>query len=204
MFLIGATSSVPSPLTQTLLYIVLFLAVTASWAGVPIIGATALGAAAVAASQGRLAIVVVLIVATVAGEVGGLIGYAIGDHWGRQLVDRPGKRQAGRARMLARGEDAYAHWGRLAVFFTPAIISGTAKMRYRQFVVWNFLASLGFVLSVGLSAYGAGRVASGHHSQIDVFSLLLGVAASALIVVIAVRNRRRRRQQQASDSSRPA
>ena len=204
MFLIGASSSAPSLLTQTLLYVVLFVAVTASWAGVPIIGATALGAAAVAASQGRLAIAVVLMVATVAGEVGGLIGYAIGDHWGRQLVDRPGKRQAGRARMLAHGEDAYAHWGRLAVFFTPAIISGTAKMRYRQFVVWNFLASLGFALSVGLSSYGVGRVASGHHSQIDVFALLLGLVASAAIVVIAVRNRRRRRQRRTPDPSRPA
>jgi membrane-associated protein len=203
MFLVGATSSAPSSLTQSLLYVVLFVAVTASWAGVPIIGATALGAAAVAASQGQLAIVVVLIVAAVAGEVGGLIGYAIGDHWGRQLVDRPGKRQAGRARMLARGEDAYAHWGRLAVFFTPAIISGTAKMKYRQFVVWNFLASLGFTLSVGLSSYGVGRVASGYHSQIDVFALLLGLVATAVIVVIA-RNRRRRRQQQAAESSRPA
>jgi membrane protein DedA with SNARE-associated domain len=204
MFLIGATSSAPSPLTQAFLYTVLFLAVTASWAGVPIIGATALGAAAVAASQGRLTIGVVLIVATAAGEVGGLIGYAIGDHWGRQLVDRPGKRQAGRARMLARGEDAYAHWGRLAVFFTPAIISGTAKMRYRQFVVWNFLASLGFALSVGLSSYGVGRVATGQHSQIDVFALLLGLVASVVIVMIAVRNRRRRRQQLAADSPRPA
>ncbi len=194
MFLIGATTSAPSPLTQALLYVVLFVAVTASWAGVPIIGAAALGAAAVAASQGRLAIAVVLIVATVAGEVGGLIGYAIGDHWGRQLVDRPGKRQAGRARMLARGEDAYAHWGRLAVFFTPAIISGTAKMQHRQFAVWNFLASLGFALSVGLSSYGVGRVASGQHSQVDVFALLLGLVASAVIIVITVRNRRRRRQ----------
>jgi len=204
MFLIGATSAAPSPLTQTLLYVALFLAVTASWAGVPIIGAAALGAAAVAASQGRLAIAVVLIVAAVAGEVGGLIGYAIGDHWGRQLVDRPGKRQAGRARMLARGEDAYAHWGRLAVFFTPAIISGTAKMKYRQFVVWNFLASIGFALSVGLSTYGVGRVASGHHSQIDVLALFLGLVASAVIVTITLRNRRRRRQQQVADAPRPA
>jgi membrane protein DedA with SNARE-associated domain len=204
MLLIGATSSAPSPLTQTVLYVILFVAVTASWAGVPIVGASALGAAAVAASQGRLAIGVVLVVAAVAGEVGGLIGYAIGDRWGRQLVDRPGKRQAGRARMLARGEDAYAHWGRLAVFFTPAIISGTAKMKYRQFVVWNFLASIGFALSVGLSSYGVGRVASGHHSQIDVLALLLGLVAGAVIVVITVRNRRRRRHQQAADSSRSA
>ena len=35
-------------------YLGLFVAVAASWAGVPFIGATALGAAGVAASQGNL------------------------------------------------------------------------------------------------------------------------------------------------------
>ena len=35
-------------------YLALFVAVAASWAGVPVIGATALGAAGVAASQGNL------------------------------------------------------------------------------------------------------------------------------------------------------
>ena len=114
-------------------YVVLFMAVTASWAGVPFIGAAAVGAAAVLASQGELDLAAVVIVATVAGEVGGLIGYAIGDRWGRQLVDKPGKRQASRQRLLERGEAAYAKWGRLAVFFTPAIISGTAKMHRGQF-----------------------------------------------------------------------
>ena len=59
-------------------YLLLFVAVAASWAGVPFIGATALGAAAVAASQGRLNLAVVVGVATLAGEVGGLIGYAVG------------------------------------------------------------------------------------------------------------------------------
>ena len=35
-------------------YLLLFLAVAASWAGVPVIGTAALGAAAVAASLGKL------------------------------------------------------------------------------------------------------------------------------------------------------
>ena len=108
-------------------YLLLFLAVTASWAGVPFIGAAVLGAAAVAASQGTLDIAVVIALATLAGEVGGLIGYAVGDRWGRRLLERPGKHQARRARMVERGERAYAKWGRLAVFFTPAIISGRPR-----------------------------------------------------------------------------
>lgn len=172
-------------------YVALFVAVAASWAGVPFIGATALGAAGVAASQGKLNLAVVVVVATAAGEVGGLIGYAIGNRWGRQLLERPGKHQAGRQRMVERGEQAYARWGRLAVFFTPAIVSGTAKMRHGQFVVWNLLASLGFAVSVGASSYGIGRLCTGHYTPRDIATLVIGIAVGALVTVLYVRHHRR-------------
>ncbi|HYV78115.1 MAG TPA: hypothetical protein VE979_08295, partial [Streptosporangiaceae bacterium] len=42
-------------------YLLLFLAVAASWAGVPAIGTAALGAAAVAASQGKLNLAAVIV-----------------------------------------------------------------------------------------------------------------------------------------------
>ncbi len=173
-------------------YLGLFVAVAASWAGVPFIGATALGAAGVAASQGNLNLPLVVGVATLGGEVGGLIGYAIGNRWGRALVERPGKHQAGRQRMVERGEQAYARWGRLAVFFTPAIVSGTAKMEHGQFVLWNLLASLGFAVSVAASAYGLGRIFTGHDSARDVATLLVGLAVGALVTVLYVRRHRRR------------
>ena len=79
-------------------YLLLFLAVAASWAGVPVIGTAGLGAAAVAASQQKLQLTAVIVVAVVAGEVGGLGGYAIGRRWGRRLLERPGRHQAGRRR----------------------------------------------------------------------------------------------------------
>ena len=89
-------------------YVLLFLAVAASWAGVPFIGSAAVGAAAVAASQGKLDLAAVIVVSAVAGEVGGLAGYAIGDRWGSRILARPGKRQAGRQKLLSR-ERAYAN-----------------------------------------------------------------------------------------------
>lgn len=173
-------------------YLLLFLAVAASWAGVPFIGATALGAAAVAASQGRLNLALVIGVATLAGEVGGLIGYAVGDRWGQLLLERPGKHQEGRRRMVEKGERAYARWGRLAVFFTPAVVSGTAKMHRGQFVVWNLVASFAFAVSVAASAYGIGRVVTGNTSLRDVVTLLVGLAMGALVMVLSVRRHRRR------------
>ncbi len=172
-------------------YVLLFVAVAASWAGVPVVGATALGAAGVAASQGRLNLALVIAVATVAGEVGGLIGYAVGNRWGQVLLERPGKHQEGRRRMVERGERAYATWGRLAVFFTPAIVSGTAKMQHGQFVLWNLIASLAFAISVAASSYGVGRLVTGHDSVHDVVTLLVGLGVGALVTVWFVRHRRR-------------
>ena len=142
-------------------YLLLFLAVAASWAGVPVIGTAALGAAAVAASQGRLDLAAVIVVAAIAGEAGGLGGYAIGRRWGRQLLERPGRHHTRREKIVERGERLYARWGSLAVFFTPAIVSGTAKMRPYQFAFWNLLASLGWAVSVAASAYGVGLARHG-------------------------------------------
>ena len=173
-------------------YLLLFVAVAASWAGVPFIGATALGAAAVAASQGRLNLAVVIGVATAAGEVGGLIGYAVGDRWGQLLLDRPGKHQEGRRRIVEKGERAYARWGRLAVFFTPAVVSGTAKMQHGEFVLWNLIASFAFAVSVAASVFGIGRVVTGHTSLHDIVTLLVGLAMGALVMVWFVRLHRRR------------
>ncbi len=92
---------------------------------------------------------------------------------------------------MDKGELAYAKWGRLAVFFTPAIISGTAKMKLTQFALWNFIASIGFALSVAATAYGVGRVTTGHHSTQDIVILVFGLVMSALLIVVFVRRHRR-------------
>jgi len=173
-------------------YLLLFLAVAASWAGVPALGTAALGAAAVAASQERLDLAAVIVLAAIAGEAGGLGGYAIGRRWGRRLLERPGRHQARREKMVQRGEKLYARWGWLAVFFTPAIVSGTAKMRPCQFAVWNLLDSLGWAVSVAASAYGVGRLATGHHTGHDIAILVIGLGAGALVIVAATRRHRRR------------
>lgn len=135
---------------------------------------------------------------TAAGEAGGLLGYAIGSRWGRELFRRPGKHLEARQRLLEKGERAYARWGRLAVFFTPAIVSGTARMRLGQFALWNLLASLGFALSVCASAYGLGRVLTGNTSPHDLGTLVVGLAATGGLVWVARRHRRRTKERHAA------
>ena len=136
-------------------------------------------AAAVAASQQRLDLAAVIVVSVIAGEAGGLAGYAIGRRWGRRLLERPGRHLARREKVMERGERLYARLGWLAVFVTPAIVSGTAKMPPCRFAMWNLLDALGWTVSVAASAYGVGRLATGHHTWHDIAILVIGLAAGA-------------------------
>ena len=80
----------------------------------------------------------------------------------------------------------------LAVFFTPAIVSGTAKMQHGQFVLWNLLASFAFSAVGGRQLVRVGQ---------DLHRPPLGLATSArcssvslvgaLVTVLFVRHRRR-------------
>jgi len=178
-------------------YLGIFALVMLGWAGIPGIGATVLGAATVAASQGKLNITAVLIVAIIAVEFGGMVGYSVGIRWGRALLSHPGPLLARRQRVLTAGEAMYAKWGRLAVFFTPCMVSGIAKMKYSQFVVWNFLAGAAYVISVGLSVYGAGKVVTGQDDLVSVGSLVVGIAVGAAVFLFGRRYYRRRKARQA-------
>jgi len=179
-------------------YLVIFALVMLGWAGIPGIGATVLGAATVAASQGHLDLVTVLVVAIIAVEVGGMAGYSVGIRWGRALLSRPGPLLERRQRVLSAGEAMYVKWGRLAVFFTPCMVSGIARMKYSQFVVWNFLAGAAYVISVGLSVYGAGKVATGHHDPVSVGSLVVGIAVGVTVFLLGRRYYRRRKARRAA------
>jgi membrane protein DedA with SNARE-associated domain len=184
-------------------YLALFAAAAAGYMGVPVIGTAVIGAAAVFASQGKLNIVAVLIVAALGCEVGGLGGFRIGYRWGRELLERPGPALEWRKKAVAKGEEVYQKWGRAAVFVTPAIVSGALEMKFRQFVVWNFLAGTVFVVSVGAGAYGAGKVATGQHDAVSVLMLVGGVAVAGGCLVLVERHRRRHKARLATAATHP-
>lgn len=182
-------------------YLAIFALVAVGWAGVPAIGGAVIAGAAVAASQGSLNISAVLVASVLGTEVGGLAGYSIGLRWGRAILTHPGPWLARRERAVAAGEVVYARWGRLAVFFTPCLVSGIVKMKLSQFAVWNFLAGAVYVLSVGPAAYGVGSVSSGQASLGSVGSIIAGVAIGAGAVLLGMRYHRRRRARRAAHAS---
>ena len=174
-------------------YLAIFVLMALTFIGIPAVGPAVVGWAAVLASQGKLNIVAVLIVAALGAEAGGLIGYGIGARWGRSLLDHPGPWQERRRNAVARAEAVYAKWGRLAVFVTPTLVSGALRMKYSQFVVWNFVVGAVYVLSVGPAAYGAGKVAADEQDWESLGALVTGLAIAAACAVLAARYYRRRR-----------
>jgi membrane-associated protein len=174
-------------------YLAVFALMALSFAGIPAIGAAVVGWAAVLASQGKLNIVLVLIVAALGAEAGGLLGYHIGDQWGRKLLDRPGRRGERLQKLVAAGERVYAKWGRLAVFFTSTMVSGILRMKYSQFVVWNFVVGAVYVLSVGPAAYGAEKVSAGEQDGASLGAAAAGLAIAAGCAMLAARYYHRRK-----------
>jgi len=174
-------------------YLAVFVLMVVAFAGIPVIGALVVGWASVLASQGKLNIGLVLAVAMVGAEVGGMAGYRIGARWGRRLLERPGRWQERRRRMAARGERIFAKWGWLAVFLISTIVCGMLKMKYAQFLVWNFVVGAVYVLSVGPAAYGVGKVSASEQDAGSLAALLIGLAIAAGCIVLAARYYRRRR-----------
>src|ERR1700689_2722028 len=105
-----------SHLVKSFGYPLLFVLVMSESGGVPIPGETALIAAAVLASQGKLQIGVVIALAAAAAIVGDNIGYLIGRKGGRWLLERPGAFYRQRQEVLRVGEPFFEAHVPKAVF----------------------------------------------------------------------------------------
>jgi membrane protein DedA with SNARE-associated domain len=174
-------------------YIVLFVAVAASWIGIPIVGGAALAAAGVLAHDGRLDVWLVLVVASAGAWTGGYVGYLVGARAGDALGSLPGRRQRQRRRALAVGERFYGRWGPLAVFMTPTWVAGALRMRRNSFLIWNGLAAVVSSLVAVFGAYAiAGALLDHLSAPRGVVALAAALAAAAVAGVAIYRGRVRR------------
>jgi membrane protein DedA with SNARE-associated domain len=180
--------------------------------GVPVPGETALILAGLSASQHRLNIVAVILVAAAAAIIGDNIGFVIGRHGGRRLLERPGRFYEERQRMLAIGDPFFARHGPKAVFLGRWIaglrvwtswLAGASEMRWPTFLLWNALGGSAWATSVGLAAYYGGTGVKQVFSSIGLYG---GIAAVALIVLALgyVWWRLKRRRDKAAPPSPPA
>jgi membrane protein DedA with SNARE-associated domain len=172
-------------------YPLLFVIVMSEAGGVPIPGETALIAAAILASQGKLNIELVIILAASAAIVGDNIGYQIGRKGGRWLLERPGAFHRQRLEVLRVGEPFFQAHGPKAVFFGRFVLglrvwaswlAGATRMRWRSFALWNALGGISWATAIGLIAYFIGRSAS---NAIEAFGAY-GLAALLLAILSVV------------------
>ncbi len=181
-------------------YPLLFVLVMSETSGVPIPGETALIAAAVLASQGKLQIELVIALAAAAAIVGDNIGYVIGRKGGRWLLERPGAFRRQRLQVLWVGEPFFELHGPKAVFFGRFLLglrvwaswlAGATRMRWRAFVLWNALGGICWATAIGLAAYFLGRSAG---NTVEAFGLY-GLAAVVFAIVGALLLHRRHARQ---------
>jgi membrane protein DedA with SNARE-associated domain len=180
--------------TQHLGYPLLFVVVVVESLGVPLPGETALILGGLAASDGRLSIVLVIVVGATAAIAGSMIGFQIGRRGGRVLLERPGRFYEERQRVLAIGDPFFERHGPKAVFFSRWItglrvwaswLAGASSMRWRSFLTWSALGGVGWATSVSLAAYFGGKGVERVLTQIGVYgAIAAGVLVVAAIVVL--------------------
>jgi membrane-associated protein len=185
-------------------YPLLFLVVMGESSGVPIPGETALIAAGVLASQGKLQIELVIPIAAAAAIVGDNIGYQIGRKGGRWLLERPGRFERQRQQVLIVGEPFFERHGPKAVFFGRFVLglrvwaswlAGATHMPWRTFFLWNACGGICWATGIGLIAYYLGKSAG---NAIEAFGIYGLVALLLAVGAFFVAHRRHRRQVEAS------
>lgn len=175
-------------------YTILYLAVAASWVGIPVVGASVLATAGVLASEGDLKIWIVIAVATVAAWTGGYAGYVLGRRAGEAVATRAGRWHRQRRRAMVAGARVYERWGRLAVFVTPTFVSGALQMPRNTFLVWNGCASIVSSVAAALSAYGIGQAILGEvRERANRVTITVAILTLAAIVVFVLAWRARNR-----------
>lgn len=171
-------------------YTILFFGVAASWIGIPIVGGVVLAAAGVLAGDGQLNVWLVILSAAAGAWTGGYVGYILGSRAADVLTRRPGRWQRQRQRVLRAGERFYRRWGPLAVFLTPAWVSGALRMPRNSFLIWNAIAGIVSSLVTVFGAYAiAGAVLGELSGRRGVLALTVAVAASAAAGFVIYRRR---------------
>ncbi len=183
-------------------YPLLFLIVMGESSGLPIPGETALIAAAVLASQGKLEIGLVIPIAAAGAIVGDNIGYGIGRKGGRWLLERPGRLERQRREVLATGEPFFERHGPKAVFFGRFVLglrvwaswlAGATRMHWSGFVLWNALGGICWATGVGLLAYFLGTAAGNAIEAFGIYGLAALLVAIGGGIILHRRHRQRQR-----------
>jgi len=170
------------------------LALLCENAGIPVPGETTLLLASfLAYSEHRLDLGWIIVVGTVAAAIGDNLGYAIGHHGGRPLLERYRHILRIPQSTLERGEELFARWGASTIFFARFIfglrifagpLAGVLRMPWRAFALFNFLGAVVWVTAIATAGYLFGKHWDELEHVLGRFNLVVGIAALLLIPVL--------------------
>ncbi len=157
-------------------------------------GDTLLFGAGLAASQGQLSIVWLMVMVAAAAIIGDNVGYSIGQHAGKRLFTKKDGILF-RHEYIQRAEDFYAkHGGKTIILarFTPMVrtfapvVAGAGKMSRQRFMFFNVIGGILWGAGMPLLGYLVGDRIPGLDRYIEVVIigvvvLSLGVAAGHVL-----------------------
>ncbi len=159
-------------------------------AGAPVPGETVLLLASfLAYAEHELQLGWIIAVGTIAATLGDNLGFALGYYGGRPLMNRYQSVFRIQPRTLERGENLFARFGAVTVFFARFIfgmriiagpLAGVLRMPWRKFLAFNFLGAIVWVTAIS----GVGYLFGQHWERLQrgVKRVDLGVAIVVLVV----------------------
>lgn len=170
-------------------------------AGIPMPGETVLLMASfLAYSEHELQLPWIIVVGVIAATLGDNIGFALGYHGGRPLLERYQRIFRIRQSTLARGERVFEHYGHATVFFARFVfgmrviagpMAGVLRMSWRVFALFNFLGALLWVVVISGAGYLFGRHWQRLLHEIKTFDIAVTLLAVAVVCFLWWRKRRR-------------
>jgi membrane protein DedA with SNARE-associated domain len=161
-------------------------------AGIPLPGETVLLFASFLAFENHeLNLGLIILIATAACTLGDNLGYWIGFHGGRPLLFRYQKLFHVSDEKIANGEKLFERFGPATVFFARFIfgmriiagpLAGVLRMRWRRFVLFNFLGAALWVTIISCTGYLFGQ----HWQRLLRFVGRANAVVFVVAVVIAV------------------
>jgi undecaprenyl-diphosphatase len=191
-------TSVPSWLIYVAVFAFPFLEASV-FLGFVFPGETALVLGGVLASQGRVSVVGLIVVAIVGAITGDAVGYAVGRRFGPGLQSsRLGrvvgdKRWQASERFLRRRGGPAVFIGRFTALLRALVPSaaGMARLPYRTFALWNAMGGIAWATGFVLVGFLAGESYKQVESYLGRGALVLtAVVVIGLVVVHLVRKRR--------------
>jgi membrane protein DedA with SNARE-associated domain len=178
------------------------LALLCENAGIPVPGETTLLLASfLAYSEHRLHLGWIIVVATCAATLGDNLGYAIGFYGGRPLLDRYQNIFRIPQRTLKKGEALFERYGAAAIFFARFIVgmrvfagplAGVLRMRWRVFVIFNFLGAAVWVSLIASAGFLFGAHWRNLARAMQRFNMAALIVALVVILFLWWRYRRNR------------